>query len=81
MGEHFGMLNGVSWLFWFSFIVLLLWLYTVLINRNVKNDNSKKISSTNKTALEILEQRFIEGKINEDEYKERKINLQKDIMP
>ena len=81
MGDHFGMINGVGWLFWFSFIVLVLWLYTVLVNRNVKNSDSKESSTTNKTALEILEQRFLEGKVNEDEYKERKINLQKDVMP
>ena len=81
MGDHFGMINGVGWLFWFSFIVLVLWLYTVLVNRNVKNSDSKESSTTNKTALEILEQRFLEGKVNEAEYKERKINLQKDVMP
>jgi uncharacterized membrane protein len=72
MGDHFGMVNGVSWLFWFSFIVLILWLYTVLMNRNINKGGSKDTSTSDKTALAILEQRFLEGKINEAEFKEKK---------
>ncbi|MCW8928814.1 MAG: SHOCT domain-containing protein [Gammaproteobacteria bacterium] len=81
MSENFGMIHGVSWIFWLSFIVLILWLYTVLTNRNVKSKHSKKIRINNKTALEILEKRYVEGEINDNEYKERKENLLKDVMP
>ncbi|RKZ79005.1 MAG: SHOCT domain-containing protein [Gammaproteobacteria bacterium] len=82
MGDGFGfaMGYGSSWIFWILCLVLIIWLYSVIINRH-DTPNDKKILSNRKTPVEILEQRFAEGKIDEDEFNKRLAHLHRDVMP
>ena len=84
MGDGFGyaMSCGSSWIFWILCLVLIIWLYSVIINRHdTKNTHDKQISPKHKTPIEILEQRFAEGKIDEDEFNKRLAHLHRHVMP
>ncbi len=84
MGDGFGyaMGYGSSWIFWILCLVLIIWLYSVIINpHDTKNTGDEKISSKRKTPIDILEQRFAEGKIDEDEFNKRLAHLQRDVIP
>ena len=80
-GFNFTMGYGAHWIFWILLLVLFVWLYSVLINRKNIENNSHKGNQSQPTATEILEQRFAEGKINEDEYNRRLAHLHKDVIP
>ncbi|NOQ80550.1 MAG: hypothetical protein GQ546_14260 [Gammaproteobacteria bacterium] len=80
-GFNFTMGYGAHWIFWILLLVLFVWLYSVLINRKDIENNSHKGNQSHPTATEILEQRFAEGKINEDEYNRRLAHLHKDVIP
>ena len=77
----FSMNYGASWVFCISFIVLLVWLYSVLIERKDKKNDVRKSRPIYQTPLEILEQRFAQGKISKEEYEQRKEHLKRDVMP
>jgi len=84
MGDGFGyaMGYGSSWIFWILCLVLIIWLYSVIINRgDTKNTIDEQISPKRKTSIEILEQRFAEGKIDEDEFNKCLAHLHQDVMP
>ena len=83
MGDGFGyaMGYGSNWIFWILFIVLIVWLYSAIINRNdIKNTRDEQRPAKEKTPIEILEQRFAEGKIDEDEFNKRLAHLHRDVM-
>lgn len=84
MGDGFGytMGYGSSWIFWILCLILVVWLYSVIINNHDnKNTRDRKSSTNRKTPIEILEQRFEEGKIDEEEFKKRLAHLHRDVMP
>ena len=84
MGDGFGfaMGYGSSWIFWILCLVLIIWLYSVIVNRSeTKNTRDEKTPPKRKTPIEILEQRFAEGKIDEDEFNKRLSHLHRDVMP
>ena len=84
MGDGFGfaMGYGSSWIFWILCLVLIIWLYSVIVNRSeTKNTRDEKTPPKHKTPIEILEQRFAEGKIDEDEFNKRLSHLHRDVMP
>jgi putative membrane protein len=67
-GLGFGM--GFMWLFWFLVIVVIAW----MLKAALKGDS--KVDETDKSPLEILEDRFARGEIDENEF-ERKRKLLK----
>ena len=84
MSDSFGYTMGYvsSWIFWILLIVIFVWLYSVIINRHdTKNTRDEKIPPKRKTPIEILEQRFAEGKIDENEFNKRLAHLHRDVMP
>ena len=84
MGDGFGyaMGYGSSWIFWILCFVLFVWLYSVIINRHdTKNTRDEQRSTKHISAIEILEQRLAEGKIDADEFNKRLAHLHRDVMP
>lgn len=84
MGDGFGYTMGYSssWIFLILCIILIVWLYSVIINRHdTKNTGDDQRATKRKTPIEILEQRFSEGKIDEDEFNKRLAHLNQDVMP
>jgi putative membrane protein len=67
-GLGFGM--GFMWLFWFLVIVVIAW----MLKAALRGDS--KVDETDKSPLEILEDRFARGEIDEHEF-ERKRKLLK----
>ncbi|HID81113.1 MAG TPA: SHOCT domain-containing protein [Chromatiales bacterium] len=63
--------GGVMWLFWIVLIVVVLWA--------VKSAASNENQSTNKqkSAQDILKERYARGEIDEDEFERRKRELKK----
>lgn len=78
MGYGYGMM-GIGW-FWMMFIPLILIgiiVYAAVRLANGKHRNyENKYDGTNH-AMEILNQRFASGEINEEEYKRKKELLRK----
>ena len=84
MGDSFGytMGYGSSLIFWVLCIVLIVWLYSVIVNRHdTKNTHDEQKPTQKMSAIEILEKRFAEGKIDEDEFNKRLAHLHRDVMP
>ena len=83
MGDGFGyaISYGSNWIFWILCIVLIVWLYSVIINRHPTKNTHNEIPPERKTPIEILEQHFAEGKIDEDEFNKRLAHMNKDVMP
>jgi putative membrane protein len=67
-GLGFGM--GFMWLFWFLVILVIAWVLKTALKGDSKGDE------TDKSPLEILEDRFARGEIDEQEF-ERKRKLLK----
>lgn len=80
-GFGFGMGYGASWVFWVLMIILIIWLYSVLINRKDEKNISHNKKQVHQTPIEILKQRYAAGEIDEDEYKQGLNQLRKDVMP
>ena len=83
-GDGFGytMSYGSNWIFWILCIVLIAWLYLVIINRHdTKKTRDDQRSTKHISAIEILEQRLAEGKIDADEFNKRLAHLHRDVMP
>lgn len=56
-----------GWIIGFFILFVIIW----IISRSVKINNSKP----NNTALDILKQRYVRGKISREEYLEKKKDL------
>lgn len=64
-GMGWGM--GFSWLFGIVLLILIIWAVTKGLNSG-QND----ISTENKSALDILKERYARGEINKEEFEEKK---------
>jgi len=65
-GHMYGLGGVFMWLFWFLLIMGIVWIVKMLAN--------PKDSSTNRTksALEILQERYATGEIDQEEYEHKK---------
>lgn len=68
---HHGWGMGWGWILGFLILLLLIWLVVKLAGRN-----GRSAGSAEKSAMDILKERYARGEINEEEYNKRK----KDIM-
>ena len=73
-GEHgWGMGFGMAW--WWIIglivIVIIIWLVMKAVTQNKHSNHSNK----NKSALDILEERYARGEIDREEFEERKKGL------
>jgi len=69
-GEHAGWMGIGMWLFWIILIVIVL-----LIIKAVTGTNTTLVSREN--PMDILNERYARGEINEDEFDRRKQKLKK----
>ena len=67
-GMGFGM--GWGWIIGLIFLVVLIW----FIVRTTSGDQASK-QTNNKSAPEILKERYARGEIDKDEFEEKKSNL------
>ncbi|MFT6883218.1 MAG: putative membrane protein [Marinoscillum sp.] len=65
-GYHYG---GMHLIWWFVWVILLFWVF--VIPYNIPGQRSRK-----ETPLEILNRQLASGKINRDEYLEKKKLMQ-----
>ena len=66
-------LGMTSW--WFFGLVVILVIIWVIVKTMIKKHNLKRMGTT--TTIEILEEQYGIGKIDKDEFKKRKIFLEK----
>jgi putative membrane protein len=71
MGNGFGMGfgGGFMWLIWLLFVVVLIWLLKDVFSR--QDRPGKK----DKSALEILQERYARGEIDHDEFEQKRKDL------
>ncbi len=65
-GHMFGIGGVFMWLFWFLLIMGIVWIVKTLAN--AKNSSSER----KKSALEILQERYALGEIDQEEYEQKK---------
>ncbi len=65
-GHMFGIGGVFMWLFWFLLIMGIVWIVKTLAN--AKNSSSERKNS----ALEILQERYALGEIDQEEYEQKK---------
>lgn len=73
-GEHaweFGHSMGWWWIIGLVFMVIIVWVILKVMNQN-KNSNTRV---DNKSALDILKERYARGEIDKQEFDERKKDL------
>ena len=62
---------GSGWVFDLVFLGLIVWLVVVVSNRNT----SQHSQQGNKSALDILKERYAKGEIGKEEFEEKKRDL------
>lgn len=67
LGMGFG--GGFMWLFWILLVAVIVW--AVKATAGSSNNPSKK----QKSALDILKERYARGEIDQDEYETRRKNI------
>ena len=69
MYEWHGYGGGMMWIFWIL-LLLALAVFVVILTRRQQNTNNR-----DKTALEILQDRYARGEIDRDEYLQKRDDL------
>lgn len=64
----FGM--GWGWIFGLIILAIIIWLVIRVINQN-----SSQKQTDNRSALDILKERYARGEISKEEYEEKKKNI------
>lgn len=70
-GHMFGFGGVFMWLFWFLLFMGIIW----IVKRMAGGDDSS--AGRAKTALEILQERYARGEIDQEEYEQKKKVLNK----
>lgn len=71
MYEWHGYGGGMMWIFWIFLIVLVLW----VIKANTGQGRNRDSNVQNKSALDILEERYAKGEIERDEFEQKRKDL------
>ncbi|MEB8432752.1 MULTISPECIES: SHOCT domain-containing protein [unclassified Cocleimonas] len=67
-GQHwFG--GGFMWIFWIALIVAIFW------GAKVMSSNGKNTSNNQKTALDIVKDRYAKGEIDKEEFEQKRKDL------
>ena len=67
-GMNWGM--GFGWIIGLALLVLVVWAIVKLVNNN--NANNSATDNKQKTALQILKERFAKGEIDKQEFEDKK---------
>lgn len=68
--------GGFMWIFWILLIVILVWVVKMVADSS-SGGRSDSGSTKQESPLEILNQRYARGEIDEEEYHRRKAELEK----
>jgi len=68
-GEQHWFGGGFMWIFWLVLIIAIIW------GAKVFSANENKSSVHEKSALDILKERYARGEINHDEFEQKKTDL------
>nr|WP_321409127.1 SHOCT domain-containing protein [uncultured Carboxylicivirga sp.] len=66
-GMGWGM--GFGWIAGFIILILIIWLITKVFNNNLQPQRKDK------SALDILKERYVRGEISEEEFEEKKKSI------
>ena len=69
MFEWHGYGGGMMWVFWILIIVALVWFVTFATRRGDISPSSEK------SALEILKERYAKGEVDREEFEQKKKDL------
>ena len=69
MYEWHGYGGGMMWIFWILIIVVLVWFVAIATRRGGAS------TGNDKTALEILKERYARGEIDRDEFEQKQKDL------
>lgn len=69
MYEWHGFGGGIMWIFWILILIALVW-FVVFAARQAGDSRKRE-----KTALEILQERYARGEIDRDEFKQKRDDL------
>jgi putative membrane protein len=69
MYEWHGYGGGMMWIFWILIIIALVWLVAFVTRRGSVS------SGSDKSALEILKERYARGEIDRDEFEQKQKDL------
>lgn len=72
-GGWWGLIMGLLWL---AFLALIVVGVVLLVRSLSRTDGHTASSTANKTALDILAERFARGEIDQNEYEERRRSLE-----
>jgi putative membrane protein len=67
---------GVNGIFWVLFFILIVWLISVMLNKK-NTPSAHKNGKHSNNPVEILQKRYAQGRINEEEYNKRMAHLHK----
>ena len=71
MWEWHGYGGGFMWFFWIILIVLVAW----AVSAGTRGDSGANGSESDKSPLEILQQRYARGEIDQQEYQQKRKDL------
>ena len=63
--------GGIMWILWISLIVLVFW----IIKANTGQGRNRDSNVRNKSALDILEERYAKGEIERNEFEQKRKDL------
>ena len=70
-GHGFGFGGGFMWLFWILLIIVIVWAVRAMLSADINRRGSAK------SPLEILQERFARGEIDEEEFERKRKLLEK----
>lgn len=75
---NYGSMGFFGWFFMLIFWILVIWLIVWFANKSKTVSSDKQTNpNSNKTAIEILDERYARGEISKKEYDEKKRDIKK----
>ena len=75
MGYELSLFGGFGWILMVLFWVLVIWGIVYLIRGGVGNDRTQNSGRNEKSAIDILKERYAKGEISKEEFEAKKKDL------